>query len=119
MTAKPAALTITIAVLALMAFGWAGAGFAQSAGGERRLNRSDLAAPSQPKRVRTGARTRTRIRVTPRCPYRLESLPYPTPYACDYPGPGYVRQCDAQLVREYRPGGTVVVPVTHCWWERG
>ena len=118
MTAKPAALTIaTIALLALTAFGWAGPAFAQSAGGERRATRSDLAAPAQPKRAST--RARTRVRVTPRCPYRLESLPYPAPYACDYPGPGFVRQCNAQLVREFRSGGTVVVPATQCWWERG
>jgi hypothetical protein len=46
-------------------------------------------------------------------------VPYPTPAECDFPGPGYVRQCNAQLVREYRPSGTVIVPVTRCWWEPG
>ncbi len=28
-----------------------------------------------------------------------------------------VRQCRAQLVKEYRPSGTVIVPRTQCWWE--
>lgn len=28
-----------------------------------------------------------------------------------------VRQCRAQLVKEYRPSGTVVVPRMQCWWE--
>src|SRR5262245_29716763 len=44
-----------------------------------------------------------RIRVQPLYPYRRESLPYPTPYPVEYPGPGYVRQCQAQLVPEHRP----------------
>jgi hypothetical protein len=65
------------------------------------------------------AQARPRIRITPRCPYRTTSVPYPTPADCDFPGPGYVRQCNAQLVREYRPSGTVIVPVTRCWWEPG
>ena len=65
------------------------------------------------------ARQRPRIRVTPRCPYRTESVPYPVPYECDAPGPGFVRQCAARLVQQYRPSGTVIVPVTRCWWERG
>ncbi|MFL5072909.1 MAG: hypothetical protein ACJ8D9_25260 [Xanthobacteraceae bacterium] len=65
------------------------------------------------------AQARPRIRVTPRCPYRTTSVPYPTPAECDFPGPGYVRQCNAQLVREYRPSGTVIVPVQRCWWEPG
>ena len=64
-------------------------------------------------------RPRTRIRVTPRYPYRTESLPYPTPYPIEYPGPGYMRQCKSQLVPEARPSGTVIVQRTHCWWERG
>jgi hypothetical protein len=65
------------------------------------------------------AQARPRIRVTPRCPYRTTSVPYPTPAECDFPGPGYVRQCNALLVKEYRPSGTVIVPVTRCWWEPG
>ena len=64
-------------------------------------------------------RPRARIRVTPRYPYRTESLPYPTPYPVEYRGPGYMRQCKSQLVQEPRPSGTVIVQRTQCWWERG
>jgi hypothetical protein len=28
-----------------------------------------------------------------------------------------VRQCRAQLVKEYRVSGTVIVPRMQCWWE--
>jgi hypothetical protein len=28
-----------------------------------------------------------------------------------------VRQCRAQLVKEYRVSGTVIVPKMQCWWE--
>ena len=64
-------------------------------------------------------RPRTRIRVTPLYPYRRESLPYPPPYDIEYPGPGFVRQCTSWLAREHRPSGTVIVPHSRCWWERG
>ena len=64
-------------------------------------------------------RPRTRIRVTPLYPYRSESLPYPPPYDIEYPGPGFVRQCNSWLAAEYRPSGTVIVPHSRCWWERG
>ena len=111
MMAIPA--TVGIAALGLMAFGWAGTASAQTV--ERTITRTNLSAHAQaaPKRART------RIRVTPLYPYRLQTLPYPTPYEYEFPGPGFVRQCTAQLVQEYRPSGTVVVPVTRCWWERG
>jgi hypothetical protein len=62
---------------------------------------------------------RTRIRITPLYPYRRESLPYPPPYDIEYPGPGFVRQCRSWLAPEYRPSGTVIVPHSRCWWERG
>jgi hypothetical protein len=109
------------AMLALVAFGLVVLGFrdtvaAQSPRGEARAKaqRSSLSAPTSPR-----PRARTRIRVTPVYPYRLESLPYPTPYPYEYPGPNAVRQCTARLVPEYRPSGTVIVPVTRCWWEQG
>jgi hypothetical protein len=28
-----------------------------------------------------------------------------------------VRQCRAQLVKEYRVSGSVIVPKMQCWWE--
>lgn len=108
MMVRAAILTVA---LGLIGFGAADTASAQTS--ERGVARSDLSAYAQANRART------RIRVTPRCPYRLESVPYPVPYECDYPGAGFVRQCEAQLVREYRPSGTVIVPVTRCWWERG
>src|SRR5437016_2276748 len=46
---------------------------------------------------------RTRLRVTPRYPYRTQSLPYPPPYDIEYPGPGFVRQCRSWLAPENRP----------------
>ncbi len=33
------------------------------------------------------------------------------------PGPNSIRQCEARLVEQYRPSGTVIVPVMHCWWQ--
>ncbi len=112
MVVKSTALTIA---LGLIAVGFAGMAAAQTTGVEPTIRGGDLStyAQAQPRRART------RVRVTPRCPYRTETVNYPVPYECDFPGPGFVRQCVAQLVQEYRPSGTVIVPVTHCWWERG
>jgi hypothetical protein len=103
MTAKIALLTVALGLIGL-----GSADIASAQSNERGL-RADQAY----------AQARPRIRVTPRCPYRTTSVPYPTPAECDFPGPGYVRQCNAQLVRESRPSGTVIVPVTRCWWEPG
>ncbi len=77
---------------------------------------ADAFAQAQPK----SKRARTRIIVTPRYyPYRTQTLTYPPPYDIEFPGPGYVRQCASRLVQEARPSGTVIVPVSRCWWERG
>lgn len=35
------------------------------------------------------------------------------------PGPNAVRECRAQLVQEFRPSGTVIVPRMDCHWVRG
>src|SRR5262249_33171007 len=111
MVVKSTALTIALGMLAL---GFADTASAQSAGARQRTG-SDLSAyaQAQPKRART------RIRVTPRCFYRNVTVDYPVPYECEYPGPGFVRQCVAHLVQEHRPSGTVIGPTTRCWWERG
>ena len=103
MTAKLALLTV--------AFGLIGLGGIDTASAQ---SSERVCAPIRPTR-----RLAPRIRVTPRCPYRTTSVPYPAPAECDFPGPGYVRQCNAQLVKEYRPSGTVIVPVQRCWWEPG
>jgi hypothetical protein len=103
MTAKIALLTVAFGLIGL-----GGVDTASAQSNERGL-RADQAY----------AQARPRIRVTPRCPYRTTSVPYPAPSDCDFPGPGYVRQCNAQLVKEYRLSGTVIVPVQRCWWEPG
>ncbi len=74
---------------------------------------TDLSAQSRPRRART------RIRVTPYYPYRHFHSPYPLPYDVEYPGPNVVRECQARLVPEARPSGTVIVPRTRCWWVPG
>jgi len=89
--------------------------FAGTGKGDLNAGVADAWAQAQPKTERA----RTRIRVTPRYPYRTESLPYPPPYDIEYPGPGFVRQCNSWLAAEYRPSGTVIVPHSRCWWERG
>ena len=78
-----------------------------------------LAADAYAQRRPRLGRAPVRIRVTPRCLYRTQTLDYPPPYDCEYPGPGFVRQCEARLVQEYRPSGTVIVPRMQCWWEPG
>jgi hypothetical protein len=35
------------------------------------------------------------------------------------PGPNAVRDCTANLVQEYRPSGTVIVPRMNCYWRPG
>jgi len=35
------------------------------------------------------------------------------------PGPNAVRDCTANLVQEFRPSGTVIVPRMNCYWRRG
>ena len=70
---------------------------------------------SQPSR----RRARTQILVYPRYPYRNFHTVYPLPYPVEYPGPNAVRLCTSNLVQEYRPSGTVVVPRMRCRWARG
>lgn len=33
------------------------------------------------------------------------------------PGPNSKRVCNARYVQEYRPSGTVIVPVVNCYWS--
>ncbi len=63
-------------------------------------------------------RPRTRLRVTPRYPYRTYHSFYPLPYDIEYPGPNAIRHCDFRLAQEHRPSGTVIVPRQRCWWVR-
>jgi len=109
-----AAFAVTAIVLAAVSLA-PGRSLAQERVAERAARSLDANAQSQ----EDSKRPRTRIRVTPRYPYRTESLPYPPPYPIEYPGPGYMRQCKSQLIPEARPSGTVIVQRTQCWWERG
>ena len=68
MAAKLAVLTVALGLIGL---GGVDTASAQSSG-----LRADQAY----------AQARPRIRVTPRCPYRTTSVPYPTPAECDFPG---------------------------------
>lgn len=36
-----------------------------------------------------------------------------------YPYPGAHRRCVERLELQYRPSGTVLFPLTYCWWTRG
>ena len=115
MSVKPTAV-FTIVALSVAVFGWATvSGSAQTAGPDpsARTGASAAFAQAQTKRART------RIRVTPRCLYRTQSLTYPPPYECEYPGPGFVRQCEAWLAPEARPSGAVIMQHMRCWWQRG
>ncbi len=64
-------------------------------------------------------RPRTRIRVRPLYRHYHNASEFPRPDDISSPGPGFVRQCRSWLARQYRPGGTVIVPQVHCWWARG
>ena len=109
---RTAAFAVTVVLLAAVSL-VPGHSFAQSANPERGARGLEAHAQTEPKRAPT------RIRVTPRCLYRTQTLTYPPPYECEAPGPGYVRQCESWLATEARPSGTVIVPHTRCRWERG
>lgn len=51
-------------------------------------------------------------RVLHRTPRRV-----PVYRSSTYPGPNSVRVCNAWLAQEYRPSGTVIVPLMHCEWR--
>jgi len=119
MTNKP---TIAAAIAAgALALGLlvAGAASAQTAGGDKAAkNRgADAFAQTRPQ----SRRARTRVRVYPIYPRRLESTRFPPPDPSEYryPGPGHVRECVAWLAPQYRPSGTVIVPHTRCWCQPG
>jgi hypothetical protein len=59
----------------------------------------------------TPRRARPRVRI-----YRNDERGV---YPSYNPGPNAVRECTANLVQEYRPSGTVIVPRMSCYWRRG
>lgn len=66
-------------------------------------SKAQLAASSKPSDLTSQRRARrqpTRVRV-----YR------------SFPGPNSQRVCNARYVQEYRPSGTVIVPVVNCYWS--
>src|SRR3989442_1523472 len=110
MTAKRTAVPAILAVGLLAQGASARDAWAQSAAGGRDARGAHATAFAQARPQ--SRRARSRIRVYRATPYRRESTPYPTPYDVEFPGPGYVRQCSARLVPEYRLSGIVIVPVT-------
>jgi hypothetical protein len=65
-----------------------------------------VAAPNS-----SGAGTATEISAQARRP--------PTRFRV-YPGRRLLyRDCTFRLAPQWRPSGTVIVPVQHCWWVRG
>ena len=120
--ARTATVSAGIAAAGVIVLGmaWAGAASAQMTVGDRIVTAgpAELSARAQA-RPKAKARARAHIRVTPAYPYRLESLPFPTPYDVELPGPNAVRQCTSWLEPERRPSGTVIVPRMRCWWQRG
>lgn len=91
-TARLSALAVALAV-ALPS--------SQAGAGERKPGGPSAAAPALPDALSAQRRLppRTRILVTPARPL--------------------YRECKARLVPEWRPSGTVIVPVMRCWWVRG
>jgi hypothetical protein len=119
--------TVAAAAMVGLACLWPMSSFAQTGAADLGASGRDLSAhalsahalSAHAQAAPKSKRAPVRIRVTPRCPYRTETLDHPPPYDCEFPGPGFVRQCSARLVQEYRPSGTVIVPRMQCWWERG
>jgi hypothetical protein len=60
--------------------------------------------------VSKGARTSTDVSAQQRRP--------PTRFRV-YPGRLLYRDCTFRLAQQWRPSGTVIVPVQRCWWVRG
>jgi len=67
---------------------------------------ADAVAATSPK----GARTPTDVSAQERRP--------PTRFRV-YPGRPLYRDCTFRLAQQWRPSGTVIVPVQRCWWVRG
>jgi hypothetical protein len=109
--ATPLARIASIALLVLVSFASGAAAQSNNVG-----HGDALTAYAQ---ANLAQRPRTRIRISPRCFYRLQPTPFPVPYDCEAPGPGFVRECTSWLKPEYRPSGPVIVPEMRCWWVRG
>ena len=96
------AMGLAVALCALPAAGTAQAQSAPRA--TQAQSGSDLSAQSR--------RPRARVRI-----YRNDEVRGVYPQY--NPGPNAVRDCTANLVQEFRPSGTVIVPRMNCFWRRG
>lgn len=84
--------TVIVAMLGALAFGPVPAAAAPVSKGAQASPASELSAQKR--------RPSTRLRV--------------------YPGRRLLyRDCTFRLARQWRPSGTVIVPVQRCWWVRG
>jgi hypothetical protein len=83
---------------------------AQSSSAEMKI--AQAAPQDLPPVQRRYRRPQPRVRVTPNYQH-IEVYPRYDP------GPGAVRECNAEYVQEFRPSGTVIVPHMHCVWTRG
>ncbi len=89
------------AALATMAGLWPGVvSAAQPSGAVPSARVDGSAKPTDVTAQRRARRQPTRLRV-----YRAA------------PGPNSKRVCNARYVQEYRPSGTVIVPVVNCYWS--
>ena len=66
-----------------------------------------IAAPRQDM---TALRRRPRVRI-----YRSDDRGV---YPSYFPGSNAVRDCTATYVQEFRPSGTVIVPLMSCYWRQ-
>jgi hypothetical protein len=82
---------------------------AQTSGNQTRLAQAVPSDAPPPRK-----RPPTRLRVQPYY-YDGQDRVYPR----YNPGPDAVRECNAIYVQEYRPSGTVIVPLMTCYWRRG
>lgn len=96
-------IAMGLAVL-LGALAPAGTAQAQSAPHVTAQPGSDVSAQSR--------RPRARVRI-----YRNDDIR--GVYPRYNPGPNAVRECTANLVQEFRPSGTVIVPRMNCFWRPG
>jgi hypothetical protein len=85
---------------------------AQSAPSGTRL--AQAAPDAEPAAPRRAGRPLRRLRIYPRYEAEPDDV-----YPRYNPGPNAVRDCNATYVQEYRPSGTVIVPLMHCFWRPG
>lgn len=91
---------ILIAALLATVTGLSPGAFAAQPSGAPSARVDETSKPTDVTAQRRARRQPTRLRV-----YRTT------------PGPNSKRVCNAKYVQEYRPSGTVIVPVVNCYWS--